>query len=108
MARWHRFFVPAVFLCFAVSAGQVCAAARGTQGGSCSPGGGGAFEAQWRKAEAFQAVTELNAKAMNALDMVMATTPSSPEWRKHVQFVDALIGFRGLMLHHGPRSTPPY
>ena len=26
--------------------------------------------------------------------------------RRH--FADALIGFRGLMLHHGPRSAPPY
>jgi hypothetical protein len=108
MARWHRFVVPAAFLCFALSAGQGCADVSGTQEVSCSPGGGGAFEAQLRKAEAFQTVTELNAKAMNALDMVMATTPGSPEWSKHIQFVESLqpsSGVYNLQIDRFPRIT---
>ena len=78
MARWHRFLVLAVCLCLALPAGKVLADVSGQHDVSCYTGGGGELEAQFRKAEALQKVTELNSKAMNALDMVMDTTPGSP------------------------------
>jgi hypothetical protein len=96
MARWHRFFVLAAFLCFALPAGQDLADVSGNQNVSCSTGGGGELAAKLRKAEALQTVTALNAKAMNALDMVMATTPGSPAWIKHIQFVESVQPSRGV------------
>jgi hypothetical protein len=96
MARWHRFLVPAAFLCFALPAGQGLADVSGNQHVSCSTGGGGKLAANFRKAEAFQTVTALNAQAMNALDMVMATTPGSPAWSKHIQFVESVQPSSGV------------
>jgi hypothetical protein len=96
MARWHRFLVPAAFLGFALPAGQGLADVSGNQHVSCSTGGGGKLAANFRKAEAFQTVTALNAQAMNALDMVMATTPGSPAWSKHIQFVESVQPSSGV------------
>lgn len=96
MARWHRFFVLAACLCLALPAGKVFADVSGQHEVSCYTGGGGELEAQFRKAEALQKVTELNSKAMNALDMVMDTTPGSPEWIKHIQFVESVQPSSGV------------
>src|SRR5215471_3708407 len=96
MARWHRFLVLAAYLCLVLSAGKVLADVSGQHDVSCSTGSGGELAAQFRKAEALQKVMELNAKATNALDMIMDTTPGSPEWIKHIQFVESVQPSSGV------------